>query len=113
MRLPREHLTGQRMKAPLMRSINGIELLNLISEHGPVSRARLATLSHLSKPTVSSQVETLVSEGWVVELGQGESGARGGKKPTLIRFNADAGRLFALEINAAEIRLGAADLEGR
>ena len=96
-----------------MRSINGIELLNLISEHGPISRASLAKLSCLSKPTVSSQVETLVRQGWVVELGQGESGAKGGKKPTLVRFNADAGRLFAAEIDAQYVRLAAADLEGR
>jgi glucokinase len=95
-----------------MRSINGIELLNLIREHGPISRASLAKLSCLSKPTVSSQVETLVSQGWVVELGQGESGSKGGKKPTLIRFNADAGRLFAAEIDAAHVRLAVADLEG-
>lgn len=96
-----------------MRSINGIELLNLIRENGPVSRASLAKLSCLSKPTVSSQVETLLIHGWVVELGRGESGSRGGKKPTLIRFNADAGRLFAAEIDSAQVRLAVADLEGR
>ena len=101
------------MKAPLMRSLNGIQLLNLISENGPLSRATLAKLSRLSKPTVSSQVETLVKQGWVVELGQGQSGARGGKKPTLMRFNADAGRLFAVEIGADEIRIAVGDLEGR
>jgi glucokinase len=112
MRLPHEHLISQRVRAPLMRSINGIELLNLIREHGPVSRATLAKLSCLSKPTVSSQVETLVRQGWVVELGQGESGSKGGKKPTLIRFNADAGRLFAAEIDSAHVRLAVADLEG-
>jgi predicted NBD/HSP70 family sugar kinase len=95
-----------------MRSINGIELLNLIREHGPISRASLAKLSCLSKPTVSSQVETLVRQGWIVELGQGESGSKGGKKPTLIRFNADRGRLFGAEIDAAHVRLAVADLEG-
>lgn len=113
MRLPHEHLITQRMKAPLMRSFNGIELLNLISEHGPISRATLAKLSRLSKPTVSSLVETLVQQGWVVDLGQGEAGSKGGKKPTLVRFNANAGRLFAVEIAADEIRIAVADLEGR
>ena len=113
MRLPHEHLISQRLRAPLMRSINGIELLNLIREHEPVSRATLAKLSHLSKPTVSSQVEALVRQGWVIELGRGESGSKGGKKPTLIRFNSDAGRLFAVEIDAGHVRLAAADLEGK
>lgn len=113
MRLPHEHLTAQRMKAPVMRSLNGIQLLNLIGEHGPISRAALAKLSRLSKPTVSSQVETLVEQGWVVELGRGESGVKGGKKPTLIQFNANAGRLFAVEINAVELRMAVSDLEGK
>jgi predicted NBD/HSP70 family sugar kinase len=112
MRLPHEHLISQRLRAPLMRSINGIELLNLIRENGPISRASLAKLSFLSKPTVSSQVETLMRQGWVIELGPGESGSKGGKKPTLIRFNADAGRLFGAEIDAAHVRLAVADLEG-
>ncbi len=113
MRLPHDHLTSRSIRAPLMRSINGIELLNLIREHGPVSRASLAKLSNLSKPTVSSQVEALVRRGWVVELGPGESGSTGGKRPTLIRFNSDAGRLFAVEIDARHVRLAAADLEGK
>lgn len=113
MRLSHEHLIKQRMKAPLMRSLNGIELLNLISENGPISRAHLAKVSRLSKPTVSSQVETLLQQGWVVEIGPGESGAKGGKKPTMVRFNADAGRLFAVEITADEVRIAVADLEGR
>ena len=51
-------------------------------------------------------------QGWVIELGPGESGSKGGKKPTLIRFNADAGRLFGAEIDAAHVRLAVADLEG-
>jgi N-acetylglucosamine repressor len=113
MRLPHEHLIAQRMKAPLMRSVNGIGLLNLISEQGPISRASLAKLSRLSKPTVSSQIEALMRQGWVVEVGPGKAGSKGGKKPTLVRFNADAGRLFAAEINPEQVRVAAADLEGR
>jgi len=101
------------MQAPVMRSLNGIELLNLIGEHGPVSRASLAKLSRLSKPTVSSQVEALIAQGWVIEVGQGESGVRGGKKPQLVQFNADAGRLFGAEIDPSNIRVAAADLEGK
>lgn len=112
MRLPHEHLTARRIQAPVMRRLNGIELLNLIGEHGPISRASLAKISRLSKPTVSSQVETLIGQGWVLEVGQGESGERGGKKPMLVKFNADAGRLYAAEIDAGKIRVAVADLEG-
>jgi glucokinase len=96
-----------------MKSVNGIGLLNLIREHAPVSRASLARLSRLSKPTVSSCVESLIRQGWVFEQGQGQSGAKGGKKPTLVRFNSDAGRLVAVEINPEHINIAVTDLEGR
>ncbi|MGE5645399.1 MAG: ROK family transcriptional regulator [Acidobacteriota bacterium] len=95
-----------------MRSANGIGLLNLIRQHAPVSRASLARLSRLSKPTVSNCVESLIEQGWVFEQGQGESGARGGKKPMLVRFNSDAGRLVAVELGAEQIRIALADLDG-
>ena len=112
LRLPVEHLLGQRMKAPIMKSVNGIELLNLIREHGPVSRAGLAKLSRLSKPTVSSLVEDLIRRSLVVEEGPGTSGARGGKIPTLVNFNAACGLLVAVDIGSDCIRAAVTDLEG-
>ncbi len=113
MRVPFDHLVGKPIQAPQMKSVNGIGLLNLIRDHGPVSRADLAKMSLLSKPTVSSQVESLLREGLVIEQGPGTSGARGGKKPTLLRFNADCGRLVAVEMNPQEIRAALTDLDGR
>jgi glucokinase len=96
-----------------MKSVNGIGLLNLIREHAPISRASLARLSRLSKPTVSSYVESLIRQEWVFEQGQGQSGARGGKKPTLVRFNSDAGSLVAVELNAEQIKIAVTNLDGR
>ncbi len=113
MRLPFDHLMDQPMLAPLMKSLNGIGLLNLIREQGPISRAELAKLSALSKPTVSSQVENLIRKNLVVERGPGKSGHRGGKKPTLIEFNGDFGRLVAVEVDASGIRIVLTDLEGK
>jgi hypothetical protein len=48
------------MNAPVMKSMNAIRLVNLIREHGPISRAGLAKLSRLSKPAVSSLVDHLM-----------------------------------------------------
>jgi predicted NBD/HSP70 family sugar kinase len=112
MRLPLGPVLAQDAKRPVMKSINGIGLLNLVREHGPTSRASLATLSGLSKPTVSSQIESLIRDGLVVEHGPGKAGARGGKIPTLVQFNADAGRLIAVAIDSAELRFACTDLEG-
>jgi len=61
MRFPIEPLLpGRGMNAPVMKSMNAIRLVNLIREHGPISRAGLAKLSRLSKPAVSSLVDHLM-----------------------------------------------------
>ena len=112
MRFPIEHLLKEGTKAPATKSLNGVGLLNLIREHGPISRAALATLAHLSKPTVSSIMDELIRRSLVVEEGLGKSGASGGKRPTLVRFNERNGYLVAVEIGGTEIRLALTDLEG-
>lgn len=111
--VPFPNLTGQRMNAPDMRSVNGIQLLNLICSRGPVSRADLSKLSGLSKPTVSEQVGRLIRLGIVIEIGQGESSESGGKRPTLVSFHAAAGKVAGVDIGADQMRFAIADLEGK
>ncbi|HYO80281.1 MAG TPA: ROK family transcriptional regulator [Bryobacteraceae bacterium] len=113
MKLPVHPLLGLAMNAPDMRSLNGIQLLNLIREHGPVSRAGLAKISGLSKPAVSEQVSRLVAFGAVLETGIGEVSEAGGKRPTLLAFHADAGRVAGIGIGATVTRIAIADLEGK
>jgi glucokinase len=100
------------IQAPVMKKMNQLSLLTLIMEHGPISRTGLSRLSRLSKPTVSAQVEGLIRRRLVSETGPGESGRRGGKKPTHLEFNAGYGYLAVGEIDSAEIRLAVTDLKG-
>jgi glucokinase len=101
------------MRASGMRRVNSALLLDMIREKGPVSRAELARLSGLTKPTVSSQVADLVKRGIVVEDGEGEPDARGGKPPMMLRFDSGAGMLAAAEIGSSAVRVWLADLDGR
>ena len=112
MRLPVESLLSQRMQPPDMRSVNGIQLLNLIAEAGPISRAALAKLSQLSKPTVSEQVQRLIAHGVVIELGEGASAATGGKRPTLVAFHGDAGRVAGISIAPGKAQIVLCNLSG-
>ena len=73
----------------------------------------LATLSRLSKPTVSDQIDSLIHSGLVVEVGPGSASARGGKRPTLLEFNSDFGRVLCVDIGPEVIRFASADLMGR
>jgi glucokinase len=95
-----------------MRSLNAIELLELVRRHGPISRAALAKVSRLSKPTVSIQIDALLAKGLVVEVGTGEGSIRGGKKPTLLEFNADYGRILCVDVGPEWVRFASADLMG-
>jgi predicted NBD/HSP70 family sugar kinase len=95
-----------------MKSLNAIEILELVRTRGPISRAHLAACSRLSKPTVSDQVDALISRGLVVEAGPGDSGTRGGKKPTLVEFNGGHGQIFCADVGPELIRFAAADLRG-
>ena len=95
-----------------MRRLNGTLLLDLIRREGPVSRAELARLSGLAKPTVSSQMAALLRSGVVLEQGPGDSNARGGKRPTMVSFNAACGRLIGVEIGATRVLIALADMNG-
>jgi glucokinase len=101
------------MRASSMRKVNAALLLRIIRENNLVSRADLARLSGLTKPTVSSQVADLIERGVVVENGSGEPDARGGKPPTMLRFDAGFGALIAAEIGSTSVRVWLADLDGR
>jgi predicted NBD/HSP70 family sugar kinase len=101
------------MNPLVMKSLNAIELLKLIRRHGRISRSTLASLSRLSKPTVSDQVDSLLALRLVVEVGSGDASARGGKRPTLLEFNADFGRVLCVDVGAEWIRFASADLMGQ
>lgn len=101
-----------RLGYAAVRRLNGAFLLSLLRRHGPTSRAELARLSGLTKPTVSSQITDLIERGIVVEHGVVVPDARGGKPSTLVRFNPGLGHLIAIEISAAEVRIRLTDLDG-
>lgn len=102
----------RRIGASVMRKLNAALLLDLIRKTGPVSRAELSRASGLTKPTVSSQVADLVRRGLVVEDGEGEPDAHGGKPPKLLKFHAGWGNLIGAEICASAVRAQLADLNG-
>ncbi len=101
------------MRASGMRKLNAALLLNIIREKGLVSRAELARLSGLTKPTVSSQVADLIQRGIVVEDGEGSPDVRGGKPPMMLRFDPQWGAIVAAEIGSSSVRVWLADLDGR
>lgn len=95
----------------LMRQINEMLLLNLIREHGPVSRTDLAATAHLSQATVSGITGGLIDQGLIAERDTGES--TGGRRPVLLAFNTDAGIACGVKLTDSEIIVVLTDLDAR
>ena len=60
-------------------------ILALIRNQGPISRAALAMRSNMTRPTVSAIVAEFLNAGLVREIGKGES--TGGKRPILLQLD--------------------------
>ena len=65
------------------------------------SRAALAQITGLAKPTVSDLIAELIAEGLLEEGGLGESTDIGGKRPTLIRFVPDARHVIGISLDTS------------
>jgi glucokinase len=94
----------------LLREVNARQLLRLLRLRGPCSRADLVRHSGLSAPTVSSAISYLEEKGLVEGLGPGRS--NGGRRPSLLRFNAARGYVMGVDIGRSVVRVGLADLKG-
>jgi predicted NBD/HSP70 family sugar kinase len=94
-----------------MREHNLGLLLNLVFKQEGLSRADLARVTGLSRSTVSAIIDVLIEERLVRETGAGDS--RGGRRPTLLEFNADAYALIGVELGATHVRVVATSLRAQ
>jgi predicted NBD/HSP70 family sugar kinase len=102
--------TGQAARPQLLRALNEHLLLDHIRQLGPCSRAELARLSGLSKPTVSLALATVERSGLVREAGQ-RTGVPG-RSAVLYEIRPDAGYVLGLDIGRQYLRGALADLTG-
>lgn len=85
-------------------------MLQTIVEHEPISRADVARATRLTRGTVSAIVADLLNEGWVIELGLGET--NGGKPPTMLGFDGDQARVVAIDLSRRPFLGSLLDLRG-
>src|SRR3984957_4518480 len=97
-------------RPPLIRAMNEQLLIGHIRDLGPISRADLARLSGLSKPTVSLALATVERAGLVRVAGQ-RTGVPG-RSARLYEVRPDAGYVLGLDIGHKYIRGALADLAG-
>jgi predicted NBD/HSP70 family sugar kinase len=85
-------------------------LLRLIREGSAVTRADLARATGLARSTVAQRVDALIGRGLVYEAG--DSASTGGRPPTVLAFNRDAGVVLVADLGATHARVAVTDLVG-
>jgi predicted NBD/HSP70 family sugar kinase len=87
------------------------DVLDLIRQEGPLTRAHIARRCKVSKPTVSAAVEGLIAAGLVREEGAAPS-ERPGRPGRLLAFEPSAGYVVGMDIGGTSLRAQLADLTG-
>jgi len=94
----------------VVRDINRRIILNLIRTRHPISRADLARVSGLQRSTVSSIVEQLIAERWVLYGATGRLPR--GRRPTFLRLN-DERVIVGVDIRPIQTTVALADANGQ
>jgi predicted NBD/HSP70 family sugar kinase len=74
------------------------------------TRAELMAATGLSAPTIGTLATELIQKGFITDLGSGPS--RGGRRPTMMQFNARRGLVCGMDIGPTRTRLALADIRG-
>jgi predicted NBD/HSP70 family sugar kinase len=94
----------------LLRAINDRSALNLLLEHGPLSRVQLGGLTGLSKPTASQLLGRLEEAGLVRHVGSSAGGR--GPNAALYAVNAAAGYVAGMDVTVDGATVAVADITG-
>ncbi|MEV0240886.1 ROK family transcriptional regulator [Streptomyces sp. NPDC050674] len=95
----------------VLRAMNDRAALDLLLEHGPLSRTRIGKLTGLSKPTASQLLARLEAAGLVLATGTTEG--RPGPNAQLYAVNPAAGHAAGLDVTPERILAAVADITGR
>ena len=95
----------------VLRAMNDRAALDLLLEHGTLSRTRIGKLTGLSKPTASQLLARLEAAGLV--LATGTTAGRPGPNAQLYSVNPAAAYVAGVDVTTERIRAAVADITGR
>jgi predicted NBD/HSP70 family sugar kinase len=96
----------------LMRELNRLLILNSVRVPGPITRVAVAHRTGLSRTTVSSIVDELLADNLLFEGQTVEAAPTGGRRATLLHFNADAGYVIGIDMGRSHLTLLLTNLAG-
>jgi predicted NBD/HSP70 family sugar kinase len=97
----------------LMRELNRLLILNGVRVSGPITRVAVAHRTGLSRTTVSSIVDELLTDNLLFEGKTVEAAPTGGRRATLLHFNADAGYVIGVDLGRSHLTLLLTNLAGQ
>lgn len=81
-----------------LRENNEQLVLATLIEHPSISRAQISKQIRLNKATVSDIANKLLEKQFIVEMGNGDSTASGGRKPIMLQINKQAGLTLNIDL---------------
>jgi N-acetylglucosamine repressor len=96
-----------------MKQHNQSMVLNMIRIKEPISRADIAKLTKLTKPTVSTMVSELIEKNLITEEEATTSSVVGGRKPFLLRINYSAYYIIGVYAAAEVVRVILSTMDGK
>jgi predicted NBD/HSP70 family sugar kinase len=117
--VPQTQLARRALRVPeslgpatpsLLRALNDRAALDLLLEHGELSRSQIGRLTGLSKPTASQLLARLESAGLVTATGTSDGAP--GRHPVLYAVNPAAGYAAAADVTPSRIHAAVSDISG-
>lgn len=102
----------QKGNAAYIKTMNKRLILKCVMEEDAISRAAIAKKLSLSKPTISTLVNDLLEDQWLIETGNGSASREGGRKPVNLTFNAKRSYIVGIDIGGTNVGMGITDLNG-
>jgi predicted NBD/HSP70 family sugar kinase len=96
----------------MAREINRALVLNLLRIQDTIPRAEIARRLHLSKVTVSVIINELLKHKIVVEVGEGDSVERGGRRPIMLSLNTSNHFVIGVDLGTTNTVAAIGDLKG-
>ncbi len=87
--------------ANFQNQINRSIIFNYLRNNSPTYRARISRDLKISAPAVSRVVDSLLQEGYILEMEKIKTG--GGKRPTELRINANKGYVIGFDLEKLKI----------
>lgn len=103
-----ESMAGSPRRFPNPMESPG-QLLELIRASDGLTRTDIADLSGLARSTVTHRIDALIEAGLVVEAGEARS--TGGRPPTLLRLNSEAGVVLVADLGATHARFAVTSMD--